>query len=237
MKKHFIFIIILATSMSCAKKEINIPVLAAKGVQEVHNHSIVWIFFSKENNKPIAQINRKNTISSTHWIYNIDKKLPLHTFIEDLKILKEKHANSIHSIEGMHDYFSYSDSTSNKLSFFEFDDVKFKTDSLLSKYYIKKNSELYKDFNNINITFNPNNIWINDGKFEKENFKILLQEFIEFSSEGKQTMLHLNFNNNLLYHDFLHYKTLINRICNETISTNTIEFVFNQEKVPDCGCE
>ena len=72
MKKYFTITLLLLTFVGCTKKEIKIPVLAEKGVQEVNNHSIVWMFFSEKNNNPIAEINRKNTISSTHWIYNID---------------------------------------------------------------------------------------------------------------------------------------------------------------------
>lgn len=143
----------------------------------------------------------------------------------------------MHSKEGMHNYFSYSDTISKKLSFFEFDATVFKTDSTLSKHFIKNNSELYKNFNNINITFNPNNTWINDAKMEKGELKNTLLEFIEFSAEGKQTMLHLNFNQNLLYQDYLEYKTLLYTLIAPHILINNLEFIFNQNKVPDCGCK
>ena len=67
--------------LSCAKKEIKIPTLAEKGIQELHNHSQVWMFMAVENNDTIANINRNNTIVSTHWIFNIDKNLPLKAII------------------------------------------------------------------------------------------------------------------------------------------------------------
>jgi len=236
MKKILILLLPLII-LSCAKKELKIPTLAVKGVQELYDHSQVWFFFEVKNNDTIAELNRKNTISSTHWVYNIDKRLPLNTFILSVIQLKDKHANSMHSKEGMHDYFSYSDTISKKLSLFEFDAVVYKTDSVLSKYFIKKNSEKYLTFNNINLTFNPNNVWIDDAKIEKKDFKITLLEFIDFSSEGKHTKLHLNFNDKLTYQDYLFYKTMINHFINTDISTNEIEFIFNQNKVPDCGCE
>ena len=223
--------------LSCTKKEIKIPTLDVKGIQEIHNHSQVWMFLAIENKDTIATINKNNTISTTHWIFNIDKRLPLKAIIPSIKKLQHKHANSMHSKEGMYDYFSYSDTISKKLSFLEFDGVNFKTDSILSKYYIKTNNTDYLEYNNINLTFNPNNTWINDAKMEQGEFKNTLLEFIDFSSEGKQTMLHLNFNDKFTYQNYLFYKTMIHSFKDTTILTNKIEFIFNQNKVPDCGCE
>lgn len=235
--KKIIAILILLSVLSCAKKELKIPVLAENGIQEVQNHSQIWFFLEIENNDTIAKINRKNTISSTHWLYNIDRGLPMSKIIQTIKKLKLKHHGSMHSEEGMQDYFSYSDTISKKLSFIPFTKVDFKTDNLLSKYFIKEFSNDYKQYFNVNLTFNPKNVWINDGKFDKEGIKDLLLDYIDFSAEGSQTMLHLNFNEDLSYQEFLYWRTLAHSVKNEAIKINEIEFVFNPEKVPDCGCE
>ncbi|NOR27014.1 MAG: hypothetical protein GQ540_00630 [Lutibacter sp.] len=235
--KNIIILLASFLLLSCTKTTLKIPTLAEKGIQEVHNHSEIWMFFEVKDNDTIANINRKNTISTTHWIFNIDKKLPLKTIIPSVITLQDKHANSMHSKKGMHNYFSYSDTISGKLSMLEFDKVIYKTDSTLSKYHIKEFSENYKNHFNINLTFNPNNTWINDAKMEQGEFKNTLLEFIDFSSEGKQTMLHLNFNEKLSYQEYLFYKTMIHSLKNNDIICNDLEFIFNQTKVPDCGCE
>ena len=49
---------------SCVKKEVKIPTLGEKGIQEIQNHSQVWLFFEVKNNDTIAVVNRKNTIST-----------------------------------------------------------------------------------------------------------------------------------------------------------------------------
>ncbi len=92
----FVFILLSFLILSCAKKEVKIPTLAEKGIQELQNHSQVWLFFEVKNNDTIAVVNRKNTISTTHWIYNIDKRLPLKAIIPAITTLQDKHANSKH---------------------------------------------------------------------------------------------------------------------------------------------
>lgn len=235
--KKLLTLLIVISFLSCSKQEIKIPTLNISGVQELHNHSQIWLFFEIDNNDTIAKVNRKNSISTTHWIYNIDKRLPIKTITPTLTKLKHKHANGIHSKKGMYNYFSYSDTISKKLSFFKFDNITFETDSILSKSYIKTNSEAYKNYNNINITINPNNTWINDAKMEDGEFTTTLLDFIEFSAEGKQTMLHLNFNQNLLYQNYLHYVTLLDSLKAPHLLINHLQFIFDPTKVPDCGCE
>ena len=47
-------------------------------------------------------------------------------------------------------------------------------------------------------------------------------------------MLHLNFDENTTYQNYLFYKTLAKSLSNETILVNNNEYIFNVEKVPDC---
>jgi len=230
MKKLLVLLIFIFI-LSCAKKEVKLPVLAEKGIQELHNHSQVWFFFEIENKDAVAIVNRKNTISTTHWIFNIDKRLPLKAIIPSIIKLQYKHANSMHSEKGMHDFFSYSDTVSKKLSFIEFDGVIFKTDNLLSKNFIEENSSDYINYYNINLVFYQNNIWINDVKMDKSNFKSALLAILANSSEGKQPMMHLNFSQNLLYQDYLFYRTMIHDIDTKKNLVNQNEFIFNENKV------
>lgn len=232
--KKLLLLLILILIFSCTKKEVKLPVLAEKGIQELHNHSQVWLFFEIENKDTIAIVNRKNTISTTHWIYNIDKRLPLKAIIPSIIKLQDKHANSMHSEKGMHDYFSYSDTISKKLSFLEFDGVIFKTDSFLSKPYIKDHIANYSNYNNISLLFTNTKNWIDDSPVEKRELKQALNKFIEFSDEGKQIMLHLNFTKNISYQNYMYFKTTLNNLCNEVIKINKLEFIFDEEKVHFC---
>jgi hypothetical protein len=213
--------------LGCAKKELKIPTLAEKGIQELQNHSQVWLFFEVKNSDTIAVVNRKNTISTTHWIYNIDKRLPLKAIIPSIVNLQDKHANSMHSEKGMFDYFSYSDTISKKLSFLKFDGVTFETIDKLPQNFVEENAAKNQNYQNIQLVFNQNSILINTVETDKSNFKNELTTLLKLSSEGKKQMLHLNFNGNLLYQDYLFYRTIIHNLPNENILTNPMEFIFN----------
>ena len=152
MVKYILSALICCCLIGCAKKEVKLPLLGFEGIQEIHNHSQVWFFFDIQNRDTTAVINRNNTISTTHWIYNIDRRLPLKTIIPSIVSLKKKHASGVHSKEGMLNYFSYSDTLSNTLSFLDFDAINYKTDSLLSNYFIRENNTDYANYNNVHIT-------------------------------------------------------------------------------------
>lgn len=225
MKKSIILLIsILAITISCAKKEIKLPNIYAKGVQELHNHSAIWVFYKTKGKTTIANINKNNTITSTNWIYNIDKRLPLKTFIEPLKKLKHKHANSIHSEEGMLDYFSYSDTSEKKLSFISFSEVIFKLNEQ-SKDYLKKHTEIYDKYLNIHLTFNKENIEINNQEVSAFNLETEIKKLINSTTE-KDVAIHLNFSKNILYQDYLNYFVLIHQFKETNININKHQFIF-----------
>ena len=223
--------------VSCNKKEVKLPQIGLQGIQEIQNHSEVWMFYDEGNSEAPLELNRNNTISTTHWLFNIDKRLQLKQVVPALQTLTYKHANSMHSEEGMLNYLSYSDTLSKKLSYISFDNIIYKTDSLQSKFFIKEHASDYQNYNNLNITLNPNNTWINDAKMEDNEFTSTLPEFIAFSSEGRQTMLHLNFNEEMTYQEYMGYQAYFRKIASPAILINSIEFIFDPAKVPDCGCE
>jgi hypothetical protein len=225
--KKLTIILLSFFMLGCAKKEVKIPTLAEKGIQELQNHSQVWLFFEVKNNDTITNVNRKNTISTTHWIYNIDKRLPLKAIIPSIIKLQDKHANSMHSEKGMFDYFSYSDTISKKLSFLKFDGITFETIDELPQNFLEENAAEYQNYHNINLVFNQNNVRMNSVETDKSNFKNELAELLKLSAEYKQPLLHLNFNGNLLYQDYLFYRTIIHNLSNENILINKNEFILN----------
>ena len=221
--------------VSCKNKEVKLPVIPAKGLQELHNHSQVWLFFDVKNNDTLVKLNKKNTISSTHWVYNIDKRLPLKAIIPTVGKLKEKHAKSLHSKEGMHDYFSYADANTKKLSFLKFDEVSYTIlDSDLNQYSKNETDDEKKQI--IKLIFKNNTICINNKIIFptslESNLLALLQA--KESSDISVIEIQLLFSNDLLYQDYLNYKITINKLLNNSIVLNSNEIIFNPGQTLNC---
>jgi hypothetical protein len=126
MKKYLVAIITL-TLMSCeGKKEIQLPKADRTIIGDVKEHSPIYIFFEVDGKDTIADVNRKNAIVSTNWIFNIDKRLPLKLVVPELIKLQAKKDKSIHKNEAAENYFSYANDKKKTLAFLPFASLKFK---------------------------------------------------------------------------------------------------------------
>ena len=124
MHKLFFFVLTFLL-FSCNDKKIFLPLADTTIVSDVKDHSLVYIFFKTNKNDTLAEVNRKNTISSTNWIFNIDKRLPLKLVVPEIIKLQEKKSGSAHKNEESQNYYSYSDSVHQNLAFLSFTKVKY----------------------------------------------------------------------------------------------------------------
>ena len=159
MKK--ILVLLLAfTLFSCNEKEVLLPEVDTTIVEKVENLSPIYIFFEVNGKDTIAELNRKNAISSTNFIFNIDKRLPLKLVLpEVIKAVAKKEA-SAHKDSTSQNYYSYSDIKKKQLAFVPF---------------TKMNYKLEKPKSGINIYFSKAIIIIDSVEFEKEKFENYLE--------------------------------------------------------------
>ncbi len=121
-----LFLMIVCSFVACKKEEVFLVQSNVSVVNEVVDHSPVYIFFEMQNNDTIAVVNRKNTISTTNWLFNIDKRLPLRLVIPEISNLQEKREKAVfHKNDNAQNYFTYNDTLTKNLAFFPFTKVKF----------------------------------------------------------------------------------------------------------------
>ncbi len=197
MKKAlFLFFVVMLSFLSCGKKTLQLPQVAVPGVGPIQNHSEVWVFLKHDTDALKAEINKNNTIGSTHWIINIDKRLPLSEVIPALQMVKIKRAKkSPHSVEGMHTYLSYSDTENKQISLFLIDSI---------QYIMLKDKELQniKKLNTVagSIRFMTDSIQIDHKRIPKERWKYM---FFDTSRVKKYQLL---FSKDLTYQDYMKYR-------------------------------
>ena len=118
--KNLAFIGFCFLLFSCQKKEVLLPQISETIVADVKDHSPIYMFFEIKGNDTLVDVNRKNSISSTNWLFNIDKRLPLKLVIPEIQKLQAKKENSSHKSENSENYFTYMDSQKKTLAFVPF---------------------------------------------------------------------------------------------------------------------
>lgn len=121
----YLSLIILFILFSCGNKEdILLPKANVTVVGDVIDHSPIYIFFRAKGKDTLAEVNKKNEIISTNWIFNIDKRLPLRLVIPEVMKLQEKKRSEVaHKNEAAQNYYSYADSIGKNLAFLPFTKV------------------------------------------------------------------------------------------------------------------
>ncbi len=124
--KKIVFFGFFIGLFSCQNKEVLLPQSNETIVTDVKDHSPIYFFFKTEEKDTLVDVNRKNAISSTNWLFNIDKRLPLRKVILEVKKLQSKKESSLHKSETAENYFTYTDTVKKTMAFLSFTKVIYK---------------------------------------------------------------------------------------------------------------
>ena len=143
--KKIVVALSLISLFSCGEKEIQLPQLNETVVTDVKNHSPVYMFFETNGNDTLIDVNRSNSISSTNWLFNIDKRLPLKLVIPEIQKLQAKKEKSSHKKEGSGNYFTYMDSKKKTLAFLTFTNLEFVIEKPVANkvLFFSKNGKIF----------------------------------------------------------------------------------------------
>ncbi|SEA70101.1 hypothetical protein SAMN05443667_107154 [Flavobacterium gillisiae] len=141
----YLSLVILFLVLSCGNKEdILLPKSNVTVVADVKDHSPIYIFFRTNGKDTLAEVNRKNSIITTNWIFNIDKRLPLRLVIPEVMKLQDKKRNEkAHVNEKAENYYAYADSIGKNMAFIPFTKVYYKIEKPIGTIiYFDKNDEI-----------------------------------------------------------------------------------------------
>lgn len=189
----YLTLIVLFMLISCGNKEdILLPKSNTTIVKNVIDHSPIYIFFRTKAKDTLAEVNRKNEIISTNWIFNIDKRLPLRLVIlEVVKLQNKKREEKAHMNEKALNYYSYADTIGKNLAFIPFTKVFYK---------------LEKPKSGIVVLFTKSNeVLVNNVAMKKEEFLGYLNKL----SNNKPNQYVFCFDKNLSFGTYIQYKIFI----------------------------
>jgi hypothetical protein len=209
--KYFTLIIVCLL-FSCGKKEdVLLPKSNVSIVKNVEDLSPIYIFFKIEGKDTVADVNRKNSIISTNWIFNVDKRLPLKLVIpEVIKLQEKKRGEKAHKNEKAENYYSYADSVGKNLAFLPFTKVYYKME--------KPNKE------NFVFYFRKGKKQVLMGNKEIEISKIL-QYFYSIKFERVPDVVFL-FDKNMSYEEYIQHKILVQKYVSYNLDKLPVEFIF-----------
>ena len=194
--KHFT-LIVLFTLFSCGNKEdIMLPKSNTSIVKSVDDLSPIYIFFRTKGKDTLAEVNRKNSIISTNWILNVDKRLPLRLAIpEIMKLQQKKRQEKAHKNEKAENYYSYADTIGKNLAFIPFTNV----------YYTIGEPAA----GNMIIRFKKRNDLVKVG--DKVIQKSELVNYVYSIAHKVQPIIFLVFDKNMSYEEYIQIKILVRK--------------------------
>jgi hypothetical protein len=159
----------------------------------------------------LAEVNRKNSIITTNWILNIDKRLPLRLVISEvMKLQQKKRGEKEHINLNAENYYSYADSIGKNLAFIPF-----------TKVYYKIEKPKY----GVIVFFDKNNtISVNNAIVKKEE----LQNYLDSLPSDKPNKFIFCFDKNLQYGTYIQNKIFIQSLNFPTPDLNLTneEFIY-----------
>lgn len=208
MKKYLGILAVLALFSCEGKKEIQLPKANKTIVSDIVEHSPIYIFFEVDGKDTIADVNRKNSIVSTNWIFNIDKRLPLRLIVPEIIKLVAKKETSMHKNEAAENYYSYANDAKKVMAFFPFTKVKYVIGKPLtnSLYFGKKDL----------VKFNSEII-------EKSK----LQDYLNNLLVEKETEISVSFDKNSSFDEYIKNKMILNNLeIKKEISISNTEYIY-----------
>ena len=225
--KHLLLLFITIGLLSCNnEKVLELPEINHSKISEIDDISAAYLFYDSE--KDSIELNRKNLISTTNWLVNVDKRLSLKLAIPQIAFLQNKKKNAGHKKEGIKNYFTCNDTSLKSLGFIEFTETVYHEET--SWEYLAKLSDLNESKNAISITFdNTNSISIievdsslTSTKTDKNNLLAYLKK-----QDRANRNIYLNFNVDLNFQDYITYKSLLEKADLKESKISNNEFIFN----------
>ena len=204
--KNIVLLIAISLVLSCGKdKVVLLPEISHSDISDLKDVSAAYIFYD-ETKQDSTELNRRNLISTTNWLINVDKRLTLKQVIPHIKFLQDKKGNSSHKNENARNYFTCNDTSKKNLGFIEFTDVIYDTEQQQFLMEVK-DTLLIKP-----ITFNLNGaIFILNPSAEpylKKSSKYqLIDDLKMLDSIGH--IISLRFNENISFQDYITYKSIV----------------------------
>lgn len=227
--KHLFPILLTLVLFSCGnERSLILPEIENATITELHDVSHAYLFYD-ETKEDSVDLNRKNLISTTNWLINVDKRLTLEQAIPKIKQLQDKKRNAkMHKNDAAKNYYTCNDTSIKNLGFLEFTDVVYHSDSLehIHNFIVSKEPTLQFDFyakNRLKLfDLNAGNtLPLNEFSLNETT----IQNVLSSTDKGYGKLI-LSFKSNLLIQDYITFKKWVQELESDIIVVDNDEFIY-----------
>lgn len=211
-------------------KTLQLPEISKAPVQNVLDVSAAYVFYDSTANHGVS-LNRKNLISTTNWLVNVDKRLTLAQAIPKIQFIQNKKRDAkMHKNEAAKNYFTCHDMSINNLGFIEFTNTYYhfkafsKTDNLTTS---KQHT-----FIDIKVA-SMDNIYMSiknkDSLYKKSTTKTVvsdLEKLAALKTNNDTVSAIIRFKKSLTFQDYITLKSVLNSLKSKFILINSNEFIY-----------
>ena len=223
--KHLFYLFFLILITSCGnKKTLLLPEVKKSNTNEVLDVSPGYIFYD-ETKPDSLELNRKNLISTTNWLINVDKRLTLNQVMPSIIFLQEKKRNAkMHKNETAKNYYTCNDTSIKNLGFI---DVVYHLNENPEEQF--NNSEADQNIlievealNTISLTFSTSGSVLKISSNRNEFLKTISTNLME----NGNTVIFSALNKNLTFQDYITYKSEIIELESDNVVNDNSEYIY-----------
>lgn len=226
--KNTLLVFMLILVVSCGKKKtVLLPEIPHSKINKIHDVSAAYLFYDTKQPDSV-EFNRKNLISTTNWLVNVDKRLTLKQAIPYIQFLQDKRLNAkMHKNENARNYFSCNDTGQHNLGFIDFTKVFYHNASPTDTVKLE-HSSLFSNTKSINFSKDGAIFIVNPNGHpfvKKTNKAQLVNDLKALDSVGN--IITLRFYNQLLFQDYIEFKSLLENANFKHLEISNQEFIDN----------
>lgn len=227
--RNLIIVIFIITCFSCNnEKTLLLPEIENSSITEVLDVSPAYIFYD-ESQSDSSLLNRKNLISTTNWLVNVDKRLKLKQAIPHIIFLQNKKRDAkMHKNENAKNYFTCNDTSIENLGFIEFTEIYYQTEEQELLQHLKsisKNTLLIRAHSNSTVTVSTSKESSNLIELIKEKVQVN-EQFTSYIKELNVTSAILIFDSQLSFQQYIDVKQYFIQDLTGFLQLSNTEFIY-----------
>jgi hypothetical protein len=242
--KSIISLLAVVFFFSCAnEKKINLPQIHQAQITTLTDVSAAYLFYDNTQADSVF-LNRKNLISTTNWLINVDKRLSLRQVLPHIQFLQDKKRKASHTNKNAKNYFTCHDLATANLGFIEFTPITYHFEKA-PQNPLKKNwppPYHHKPYTSPHNAPFHEEIWLlvsKNGNLQLEITSLLctvsetlssikdLPKLLLKYSDTNALNIHLKFNPNLSFQSYISIKAQLQQLDPTKFRISPKEYILN----------